>query len=53
VSFSPKNRQKKVFAGLEAFFIPKMAQNISLRGEQKLPREGPKYCPLTFRAYGA
>jgi len=64
VFFVPKTRKtsvllkKKVFAGLGAFFVPKMAQDTSLRGA-KVALGEPKYlqegscppCPPTSRAY--
>jgi len=51
--------KKKVFAGLEAFFVPKMAQDTSIRGGGgKISPGGPKNlqgdsCPPTSRAYAS
>jgi len=41
-AFSNQTKQKNIFAGLEAFFVPKMAQDTSLRGGKSRPGR-PKY----------
>jgi len=56
-TFSKKKKEKKVFAGLEAFFCPKNGPGYKSQGVQKSPRGGQNIsrgdsCPPTSRAYG-
>jgi len=47
-----KEVKKNIFAGLEAFFVPKMAQDTSLKGGQNISRGAAvPPAPPTSRAY--